>query len=114
MFDTRLPVVFGPLEAAGPEDAILFEDGAPGCAVSPARASAKFAPGLQHAVGCACCGARREAGRALGGLLHARARGQVGFFRRVIAVVHTAGGRAEIEAALRGDPLVSACFKAEG
>lgn len=107
--DSRIPVVLGDLPDATAGDAVLFE--AP---VRPwAGAAASFSPGQQHIGGCACCGGRVEAGRALGWLLHARARGNVPFFGRVIAVIRTEAGRAELAAALAGDPLAAACFRAE-
>ena len=103
--DLRIPVVFGALGEAGPMDAVLAEGDVPGAAV-------QFAPASTHAPGCACCMARGEAGRALAWLLHARARGEIAFFTRVIAVVATEAARADIRAALASDPIASTCFKA--
>ncbi len=95
--DARIPVVFDP--AAPEPDDVLFTEGV------------DFTPATGHAPGCACCAARSEAGRALAALLHARARGQVAFFRRVVVVCTTPEGRAEVVGALAGDPVVSVCFK---
>jgi hypothetical protein len=105
--DLRIPVIFGDLSEAGPQDAVLAEGGA----LVHAGATAAFQPGTGHAPGCACCVPRGEAGRALAWLLHARARNQVPFFTRVIAVVETDAGRADIRSALEADPIASTCFK---
>jgi hypothetical protein len=103
--DLRIPVVFGRLGEAEPKDVVLAEGDVPGAAVH-------FSPVSGHAPGCTCCRARGEAGRALAWLLHARARGEIDFFTRVIAVVTTEGARADIRAALASDPIASTCFKA--
>jgi hypothetical protein len=106
--DARVPVVLAPAEEAGPDDALLLEtDGtAPHIAAAVA-----FQVESAHPQGCACCSPRRGAGRALAALLHARARGETAYFRRVIAVPVTAAGRADILAALRSDPVAAACFR---
>jgi hypothetical protein len=105
--DARIPVVFGDIADAAENDAVLFE--------APARlwggASASFSPEATHPAGCTCCTTRGPAGRALGDLLHARARGKTPFFKRVIAVTRTDAGRAEILAALAQDPIATACFR---
>jgi len=100
MLDARVPVVFGPAEAAAPGDAVL-------------REGEDFTPDSGHAPGCACCVARTEAGRALAALLHARARDKIPFFRRVVVVLATEAGRAAVEGALANDPVASACFRKE-
>jgi len=107
MHDMRLPLIFGRLADVGPDDAVLFEGGAQGWN----GAAASFTPLASHAPGCACCATRTQAGHALARLLHDRARNQVVFFRRVVAVVETEQGRAEIETALANDPVVSSCFR---
>jgi hypothetical protein len=109
MQDARVPVVFGRLEAAWPDDAVLFE----GAARAWNGAAASFTPAIRHAPGCACCATRSEAARALTSLLHARARGSVPFFRRVLVVLESEQARAEIEIALSSDPVASSCFKLE-
>src|SRR5271166_1568978 len=85
--DARVPVVFGDMAAAGPDGGLLIEGDAP---APPGRAVARFASGplRWHAAGCACCLPRAAAAAALGRLYLARARGEVVFFRRVIAVVN--------------------------
>ena len=105
--DARLPVVFGDFSTAGPDDALLIEGEAP----APAGAAvARFAAGPRpwHAVGCACCVPRAAAAAALGRLYLARARGEVAFFRRVVAVVHDPGA---VRAALAADALAAARFR---
>jgi hypothetical protein len=108
-FDMRVPVVFAPLDQAGEGDAVLFERVGtwPG-------GSAAFVPLPLHAPGCACCGARTAAGRALADLLHRRARREVAFFSRVIAVLESEAGRRDVEAALASDPVAATCFKLQG
>ncbi|MDE2573876.1 MAG: hypothetical protein KGL55_01045, partial [Rhodospirillales bacterium] len=58
--------------------------------------------------GCACCLPRHGAAAALGALFLARARGEVPFFRRVLAVVRDA---AAVRAALAGDVVTAARFR---
>jgi len=100
MIDARVPVVFGPAEAAAPGDAVL-------------REGEDFVPDAGHAPGCACCVGRTDAGRVLAALLHARARGQVLFFNRVLVVIASQEGQAAVEGALANDPVASACFRKE-
>jgi hypothetical protein len=87
---------------------VLFE----GQAVPRGGASAAFTPRLRHAAGCACCARRPEAGRALGSLLHARARNEIPFFTRVLVVTTTDIGRLDVADALLNDPVASTCFRA--
>jgi hypothetical protein len=108
--DARVPVVYGTLAEARPDDAVLFE----GFTRAWAGAAGSFTPATVHAPGCACCAARSEAARALTSLLHARARAAVPFFRRVLVVLESEQGRVEIETALLSDPVVSCCFRREG
>ena len=51
--------------------------------------------------------------QALSRLFLARARGEMGFFRGVLAVTVTAAGQEAVLTALADDPLVSAWFKAD-
>ncbi len=111
MGDGRIPVLLGAREAAGPGDALLLE----GEGALPAGAAARF--GVQagvHAMGCACCVPRSDAGRALGRLFLARARGEVPAFGRVVAVTRTPAGREAVAAAVAGDVLASARFRLQG
>ncbi|MGI3778768.1 MAG: hypothetical protein ACRYGC_15875 [Janthinobacterium lividum] len=106
MSDGRIPVVIG--GAAGEGDAVLVEgDGA-----LPAGAAARFTLAAGgHAIGCACCVPRSDAGRALGRLFLARARGEVAAFARVVVVAASEEGRAAVEAAVGGDVVASARFR---
>ena len=107
--DARLPVVFGDIAMAGPDDALLIEGDAP---APPGLAVARFAPGplAWHAAGCACCTPRAAAAAALGRLYLARARNEVAFFRRVVAVV---SDPAAIRAALAGDALAGGRYRVD-
>jgi hypothetical protein len=68
----------------------------------------RLAAGRGHPIGCACCLPRGAAAEALGGLFVQRARGEVGFFHRV--VVSVADPQAVREAVL-GDRLVAGRFR---
>jgi hypothetical protein len=114
--DSRIPVILAGLDEAGldqaghnqarPGDVVLREGaGGPGGFTPEAGG---------HATGCACCAQRSPAGRALAALLQARARGEVAFFARVVAVCATPGGRAEVLAALAHDPVAASCFRLTG
>ncbi|MGI4977554.1 MAG: hypothetical protein ACRYG6_11490 [Janthinobacterium lividum] len=107
MSDGRIPVVIG--GTAGEGDAVLVEGGGP---IPAGAAAARFtlAPG-GHAIGCACCVPRSDAGRALGRLFLARARGEVAAFARVVVVASSDEGRAAVEAAVGGDVVASARFR---
>ena len=103
--DARIPVIFATRPSSLDTDATLEEGG-------PTRGTlAGFDVSPGHAAGCTCCAARSNAGRALAGLLHDRARGRTVFFKRVVAIPHTPAGRAELLDALERDPLASACFR---
>lgn len=106
--DARVPVVLASLSEVREGDAILVE-GAP-AAMDGARESFLPAPG-GHVAGCACCMARGSAAIALDRLFQRRARGEVGFFRRVVVVTATAEGDLDVWSALRNDPVASARFR---
>ena len=104
--DARIPLVFAQAAEAGPADVVLIEgqgQAAPGCDWFEPHAA------TSHPTGCACCLPRNGAGMALARLILARGRGTGVFFTRVIAVVATPEGRADVLAALDQDPIVS-CF----
>jgi hypothetical protein len=105
--DARVPVIFAPASSAGADDAVLMEEGPP---APPGRVVARLSAQLSagHPAGCLCCVPRGEAGRALGALFQARARGEVVFFRRVVADVID---QAAVRAALATDPLAAAHFR---
>lgn len=105
MSSNRVPIVFGPI--AGPGAALLREGRG---ADAPEVAWFQPATASRHAAGCACCAGRSPAALALTALLHARARGTVPFFTRVVIDAGTAG-RAEVRDAVARDPLVSQTFQ---
>ncbi len=106
MGDGRIPVVLGGVGGEG--DAVLLE----GEGALPAGAAARFVVSEGgHTFGCACCVPRSDAGRALGRLFLARARGEVAAFGRVVAVTTSEAGRAAVEAAVAGDVVASARFR---
>lgn len=117
--DARIPLVIladaaalpAALAAGGPA-AVLSE--APALAPPEgAVATEAFAPaGAVHPAACACCAGRSPAAAALDRLFQARVRGGVPWFERVVALVGTEAGRAEIAAALSGDAVTAARFRA--
>lgn len=68
----------------------------------------EVSPG-QHPPACRCCAGNPPAGLAMLALFQARARGEVGFFRRVTASLPLAE-RTLLARLVASDPLVSACF----
>ncbi|GAA0580019.1 hypothetical protein GCM10009416_18050 [Craurococcus roseus] len=116
--DARLPVVIvadtaalaGAL-AAGSKAAVLAEAPPPPMPEG-AAALASFDPVVPHAAGCACCGGRPPAAAALDRLFQARVRGACPWFERVIALVGTLAAREAVAAALSGDAVTAARFRA--
>ena len=105
--DARIPVHLG-ATTAGDADAFLVE-GTARPATHPAESFTSAGTG--HAAGCVCCVARSPAGLALDRLSQRRARGEVAFFRRVIAVTTSPEGDMAVRSALRDDPVASARFR---
>jgi hypothetical protein len=104
--DARVPLVFGTLAELGADDAVLID----GDAEAPAgRVVVRVGAEPAHMAGCVCCVPRSAAGSALAGLFLARGRGDVAFFRRVLAVTDDEAG---LRAALEEDVLASAWFRA--
>ena len=108
--DGRIPVRFGALDTATDRTALLVEGKR---MVPEGRAVARFelAP-TGHVFGCACCLPRGAVGQALTQLFQARARGEVDFFREVLALTLGAAGEAAVRAALTEDVFVAARFRA--
>ena len=103
--DARVPVVFGEISDAGPDDALLID----GDAEAPeGRVVVRLGNEPTHVQGCVCCVPRSAAGSALAGLFLARGRGTVTFFRRVVAVTHD---RAAVVEAIENDMLASGWFR---
>jgi hypothetical protein len=106
--DARIPVALLDEAVSAPETALLLEAGSQ---PPDSVAVAYFEPGLaRHGANCACCVPRGEVARALDRLFLARARGELGWFRRVVVVCGEAG-QVEVLAALGADPVVSARFR---
>jgi hypothetical protein len=108
--DARVPVLFGSVEDARPDDALLID----GDAEAPAGHVVARLSGdgsAAHVAGCVCCVPRSAAGSALAGLFLARGRGEVAFFRRVMVVT---GDRGAIMEAVAGDVLASGWFRLVG
>ena len=105
--DARIPVLMDPavMEAG---DAMLVEAGAAAPAGVPC---ARFVADGPHPAGCACCVARYGAALALDRLFLLRARGEVAFFRRVVARPSSAAGAASLREALASDPVDSARYR---
>ncbi len=98
-WDARVPVLIGSEADAGADDVIVAEDGAAWGALGG------------HVADCACCVPRGVVASDLAALFLARARGEVPFFRRVVAVPASEAGAAAIRAVLRDDPFVSGRFR---
>jgi hypothetical protein len=109
--DGRVTVRFGSAAEAGPDEALLVEREAPVPAGHPA-ARFRLTPGLPgHPSGCACCTPRGPVAEALGRLFLARARGEVAFFRSVVAVVASPAGEAAVRVALAQDQVSAGRFR---
>lgn len=108
--DARIPVHLGAATPPADGDALLIE-GASAPGAHPAESFNAGSTG--HAPGCACCVARGPAALALDRLFQRRARGEVAFFRRVVAVTTSPEGDMAVWAALRDDPVASARFRLE-
>src|SRR5271163_4734610 len=92
--DGRIGVRFGAAGDAGPGDALLIEGDATGGRDAPAvqAAVARFVVPVRvttHPIGCICCAPRGPVVEALGRLFLARARGEVPWFRSVVAVTRS-------------------------
>ena len=106
--DARVPVRLGAWADAQAGDAVLAEADGPAPDGVPV---ARFDAAGEHAAGCACCVPRTAAALALDRLFQARARGEVPFFRRVLAVTATPEGDLAVWSALRLDPLTSGRYR---
>ncbi len=98
--------------AAGRKAAVLAEAPPPPL---PAEAAALASFDLSvpsHAGACACCGGRSPAAAALDRLFQARVRGACPWFERVVALAETPAARESIAAALAGDAVTAARFRA--
>ncbi len=96
--DMRVPVVAGDATLAGPGDV-----------VQPALPEGA----TRHSIGCTCCQPRPPLAAALARLFLARARGETGYFTRVI-VPCPPEREAALAAALTADPVTAARFRFAG
>ena len=62
-----------------------------------------------HGSGCACCTGRSEQARALTLLFQGRAKGSVGFFKGIVAVLSPEEA-ALLRGLLQSDPFLSGCY----
>lgn len=117
LIDARIPVHFTdqvPRAARSDQVLILPEDaGAPPsdgrwAAIIRLPARAAF-PADAHPPGCSCCNPRPASAVILTQLFQARARGEIGFFRSVVASLPAAAA-ADLRAALFSDSFVAGCF----
>jgi len=113
--DARVPLRIGVLAEAGPDDALLVEGDGPAPGGPPVERFRLpvfvIGPAGPHRIGCACCVPRGPVAEALARLFLARARGDVGFFRSVLAVPLGAAGAAAIRAALESDQVSASRFR---
>lgn len=117
--DARIPLVTVPDDAAlaaalaqgGPAAVLAAGPDRPVPMGAVALASFEVA-GPAHAVACACCAGRGPAAAALDRLFQARVRNACPWFERVVALAPSPEARAEIAAALAGDAVTMARFKA--
>jgi hypothetical protein len=109
---SRIDLRFGAVGDAGPEDALLIEGDAP----TDRPAVVRFTLPLRiaaHPAGCSCCAPRGPVAEALGRLFLARARGEVPWFRGVVAAVVSEAGAEAVRAALTEDVVTAARFRME-
>ena len=116
--DARIPLLvtadaatLATVLAAGPKAAVLAVVPAPALPAG-AVTMGSFDVTQAHAIACSCCGGRLPAAAALDRLFQARVRGQCPWFDRVVALADTAEARAAITAALAGDAVTAARFRA--
>jgi hypothetical protein len=109
--DSRIPVLFGEEIPPGRGDAVLVgePDGLQPDVVAWRDYARDSARG--HALGCRCCGGRSAASLVLVALFHARARGEVAPFRRLVVKLGAAE-ETQIRAALAGDAFVAGRYVA--
>jgi hypothetical protein len=112
--DTLIPVVFDSRPSSAAGDAVLMEASGAGSRLRMETGSTAIfsvaRPG-GHPAACACCAPRGAVAEALGRLFLARVRGEIPFFRRVVAVAVTEAGAAAVREALASDPLTAARYR---
>jgi hypothetical protein len=108
--DARIGVRFGAVGDARPDEALLIEGDGPAGRPAAARfvVPARIAT---HPRGCTCCAPRGPVADALGRLFLARARGEIPWFRSVLAVTRNDAGADAVRAALTCDVVTTARFR---
>lgn len=120
--DARIPVHILDPDAVVPpparDDQVLLLSAAASAARSdpgwmlvlrlPDPAARRPSPG-GHTPGCVCCTGRAPSATSLTALFQARARGEVGFFRALVAIL-PGQEAADLRDALVTDPFLSGCF----
>lgn len=110
--DARFPILLrarlAPAELA-PGDLVLLDERVPQPPLPPGVTARRVAFAASHGASCACCGGHAPLARTLARLVVERARGEVPFFARLVAV-SDATGRAALRVAVRADPLVSSRY----
>lgn len=109
--DARVPLRFAPAGRLEPDAAWLIQGDTP---APPAVVAVRFdVPAVQpgHQPDCRCCLWRSPVAEALSRLFFARVRGEVPFFRSVVALPRDQEGAAVIKAGLVGDPVLLAHFR---
>ena len=110
--DVRIGVRFGAASDAGPDEALLIEGAGP--ADRPAVARFRLPVRISaHPLGCTCCAPRGPVAEALGRLFLARARGELPWFRAVVAVTRSDAGADAVRTALASDVVTVARFRQE-
>jgi hypothetical protein len=105
MSDTRIPLRFGALKSAGPDEALVSLDAPP-----PGRAGLAL-PGA-HRIGCECCVGRDIWAESLSGLFLARVKGAGPQWCGVRAELDAAG-EARLRRLLAEDLMLRARFRIE-
>lgn len=107
--DGRIPLRFALAATATQATALLLQGQVPAPGPHP---TARFdLTHTGHAFGCACCLPRGAVAAALSALFQARARGEVTFFREVLALPLDAAGEDAVRLALAEDVFVAARFR---
>ena len=117
--DARIPVEFLPRvpDHARPGRVLLLSPSAPASpegwmqVVRLPPATGSEVASNPHGGGCACCTGRSEQARALTLLFQSRAKGNVGFFQGVVAVLLPEEA-AVLGGLLQSDPFLSGCYVA--
>jgi hypothetical protein len=110
--DARTPVrLLADAADAPPGAVVLAEDGAP-LPAGHARAERYATPvATAHPIGCACCQPRNPVAIALDRLFLARMRGELPWFKEVVALACTEAGHAAVGVALAEDSVTVARFR---